>query len=139
MTEKRWKILIVDDDAAVSRILIRVFQRAGFEVLTAPNGKLALGLVAENQFDAMISDIQMPYMDGRELVRHLAGKGPYLPGCTFVVTSRSEDCERRWVNEHPGVRLVEKPVSPKQMLRLVTERLSESESDESSDENRGAA
>ena len=117
------RVLIVDDDSAVQRILARVFQRAGYQVNTASNGRQALSKLAEERFDAMVSDIQMPKMTGRELVTHLASEGPYLPGCVFIVTSRSENEERDWVNQFPGVSLLEKPVSPKEILRLVQQRL----------------
>ena len=117
------RVLIVDDDSAVQRILARVFQRAGYNVDTASNGRQALSKLAEGRFDAMVSDIQMPKMTGRELVAHLAVEGPYLPGCVFIVTSRSETEERDWVNRFPGVSLLEKPVSPKEILRLVQQRL----------------
>lgn len=121
---KQRRVLIVDDDAAVSRVLVRVFERAGCIAAAAPNGKRALALLSSDErFDVMICDIQMPHMDGRELCRHLAASGPYLPGCVFIVTSRSEEQERSWVEGYPGIVLVEKPVSPKQLLRRVTRRL----------------
>lgn len=119
------RILIVDDDSAVQRILARVFQRSGYTVETASNGLQALAKLAEGSFAAMVSDIQMPKMTGRELVAHLASEGPYLPGCVFIVTSRSETDEREWVSQFPGVSLLEKPVSPKEILRLVQQRLAD--------------
>lgn len=139
---RSWKVLIVDDDVAVSRILVRVFQRAGFETLSAANGELALGILYDDAgVDAMISDIQMPRMNGKELVTHLAENGPYLPACTFIATSRSELCERAWVDSLENVQLIEKPVSPKQVLRLVTDRLTtaRAEADGSSQDLRDVA
>ncbi len=119
------RVLIVDDDSAVQRILVRVFRRAGYDVTAASNGRQALERLGEQSFDAMVSDIQMPQMTGRELVQHLSADGPYLPGCVFIVTSRSEAEERDWVHTHPGVALLEKPISPKEILRLVEQRLAE--------------
>jgi DNA-binding NtrC family response regulator len=137
-----WKVLIVDDDVAVSRILVRVFQRAGFETLSAANGEQALGfLIQDAGIHALISDIQMPRMSGKELVTHLAHHGPYLPSCTFIATSRSEVGERTWVEALKTVRLIEKPVSPKQVLRLVTEHLTNGEAEKNgpAEEERDAA
>lgn len=124
---KAKRILIVDDDSTVSRILVRVFERAGHNVTAASNGRRALTRLEqeEERFDAMVSDIQMPEMTGRELCLHLASQGPYLPDCVIIVTSRSEDEERNWVKECPGVSLLEKPVSPKEILKVVTTRLQE--------------
>lgn len=132
------RILIVDDDSAVQRVLLRVFQRAGFDVVTASNGRQALSKLAEGRFDAMVSDIQMPKMTGRELVRQLVAEGPYLPGCVFIVTSRSETEERNWVEQYPNVSLLEKPVSPKEILRLVQLRLDGPTAAGGEDSNDGA-
>lgn len=117
------RILIVDDETSISRVLGRVFERAGYRVATAQNGALALERLSREHFEVMICDIQMPRMNGRELCRHLASQGPYLPACTFIVTSRSEIEERSWVEDFPTIRLVEKPVGPKQLLRLVRRAL----------------
>jgi two-component system response regulator MprA len=117
------RVLIVEDDTAVQRVLVRVFERAGFDVAAASNGEKALALISQQHFDVMISDIFMPRMDGRQLCRHLATVGPYLPPYTFIVTSHSEMGERSWVSEFPNIVLVEKPVGPKQLLRLVRQRL----------------
>jgi CheY-like chemotaxis protein len=113
------RVLIVDDDICVIRVLPRVFERAGCQVATAGNGEKALALLTAQHFDVMISDIQMPKMTGEQLCIHLWTAGPYLPKCTIVVTSRSDERERAWATQIPGIRLVEKPVGPKQLLRLV--------------------
>ncbi len=136
-----YKVLIVDDDAAVSRILVRVFQRAGYITESAQNGLVALEHLKnhETHFDAMISDIQMPKMNGRELVDHLIASGPYLPGVTFIATSSSKACERDWIEKFPDVNLVEKPVSPKKVLKLVTARLQENNTQSTDDEERNVA
>ena len=119
------RVLIVDDDSSVARVLARTFERSGFLVTTAPDGEWAFTLLSEQPVDAMICDIQMPRLDGRQLCRRLAAEGVPLPPCTLIVTSRSEDEERAWVTSFPGAHLVEKPVGPKHLLRLVRERLLE--------------
>lgn len=128
MTEKESgmgtkRVLIVDDDASIRRVLSRAFERAGFGVGTAPHGEAALAELSAAHYDVMICDIQMPRMSGPMLCRHLATTGPYLPGCTLVVTSRSEDEERAWVSAFPGVAIIEKPVGPKHLLGVVRQRL----------------
>lgn len=124
---ERTRILISEDDSSVRRVLARVFEQAGFEVTAMPNGRMALealqATAEDRRYDAMITDINMPQMTGRQLCEHLAEKGPYIPDVTFVVTSRSERDEREWVAKLMGVRVVEKPVGPRNLLRLVKERL----------------
>jgi DNA-binding NtrC family response regulator len=121
MSSKR--ILIVDDDSSVVRILGRIFTREGFTVTTCHNGAQAVEPLSTQTFDAMICDVQMPRLSGPELVRQVTSAGVRLPTCTFIITSRSEDEQRDWVSAYPEIELVEKPVGPKQLLRLVTRRL----------------
>jgi len=120
---KSQRVLIVEDDAAVSRVLARVFDRAGWDAAVAPNGQRALEILSDGRVDVMITDICMPKMTGRELCEHLQSVGPYLPACVLVVTSRTGIEERHWVGALPGVELVEKPVSPKELLRLAQQEL----------------
>lgn len=62
-----YSILIVDDDQQVCRIIQDLFNREGYRTRTAENGQIALGLINEALPDLVISDIQMPVMDGFEL------------------------------------------------------------------------
>jgi len=124
---KKTRVLVVEDDTSVRRVLARVFERAGFSVATAPNGEDALPFLAKERFEVMVCDISMPKMTGRQLCQHLAANGPYLPHCTFIVTSRSEAEERSWISRYDEIVMVEKPVGPRHLLRLVRQRLSEEE------------
>jgi CheY-like chemotaxis protein len=120
-------VLIVDDDPAVALVLVRMFTKSGFGATHAANGLVALEALSSKHFDAMICDINMPKMTGRELCRHLHDQGPYLPSCVFVVTSLTQLEERDWLKEIPTIELVEKPVSPRELVRRVQERLIENE------------
>ncbi len=121
------RVLIVDDDANVSRVIARVFEKAAFEVAVAANGEQALALVREHGFDAMVTDINMPRLDGRELCRRVCDSGAIDPRCIVVVTSRTRSEERDWTRELTGVQLVEKPVPPRSLLQLVKERLADAD------------
>ncbi|MGA2744895.1 MAG: response regulator [Candidatus Sulfotelmatobacter sp.] len=68
------RALIVDDSSVMRKIVERCLRQAGMDlgqVLEASNGAEALALVNENTFDLILSDINMPVMDGLEFVRHL--------------------------------------------------------------------
>jgi two-component system, OmpR family, response regulator MprA len=119
------RVLIVDDDTSVARVLVRIFEKAGFAAQAAHNGEQALALLQATRFDAMVCDIQMPRMDGKQLCHHLATEGPYFPDCVFIATSRADLTERSWLDDFPRVSLVEKPVAPRQLVALVTRRLGE--------------
>jgi two-component system, chemotaxis family, chemotaxis protein CheY len=68
------RALIVDDSSVMRKIVERCLRQAGMDlgqVLEASNGAEALALVNENTFDLILSDINMPVMDGLEFIKHL--------------------------------------------------------------------
>lgn len=69
-------ILIVDDEAPIRSLLATAFQKAGYEVRTAPDGVEAVALFAAEHFDAVISDVVMPRMNGHDLARWIADRHP---------------------------------------------------------------
>lgn len=136
------QVVIADDDHLVLRILRGVFEQAGFIVHTAHDGQEALALINKHPVDVLITDINMPNMDGQALCKELAAPGNHLPRCVFVVTSLTGNLDRAWVELYPCISIVEKPVGPRHLLRLVMRRLEADEqeqSDEGCQQNRRAA
>ena len=66
---KTAKILVVDDEPAVLEVIQRILVDRGFWVDVASNGLEALGLLEQNSYDLMLSDVKMPHMDGMELLQ----------------------------------------------------------------------
>lgn len=64
------KILVIDDDPQIRRFLERVLEQE-HQVVTAQDGKAALAQLSEQSFDAVIADVNMPVMNGRELYQQL--------------------------------------------------------------------
>jgi two-component system, OmpR family, alkaline phosphatase synthesis response regulator PhoP len=113
------RILIVDDEVHITLVLKLHLERAGYAVETANNGKAGLEAVARQAPDALITDIQMPLMTGRELCLAIEQA---LPDRTFpilVMTSRTDREEREWTAAIPLLEFLEKPVS----IRSVVSRL----------------
>lgn len=79
------KILIVDDEAGMQRLLSRVLERQGYETLTVGSAADALQLIESDSFDLVLTDIQMPGMNGLELLREIKAFDPSLP--IIVVTA----------------------------------------------------
>lgn len=65
----RYRMLLVDDEANVLKALRRVFQQENYEIHTAADGREALDLLSRQHFHVMISDYQMPVMDGATLLK----------------------------------------------------------------------
>lgn len=77
--EKFFRVLLVDDEQLIRKLLARALSGPELEVLEAPSGTAALELFAAERFDLVITDVQMPEMTGIELTRRLKQQVPTLP------------------------------------------------------------
>lgn len=110
------RILIVDDEPHVSRVLKLTLERAGYAVRSEADGQAALSSVLRDPPDAMVTDIQMPRLSGRELMKMLHELMPQRRFPVLVMTSMTAREERDWVRELPDVEFLEKPISPRQLI-----------------------
>jgi putative two-component system response regulator len=83
-------VLVVDDSSTIRRIVAQALEEAGFKVITAENGKQALKCIDEQRPDLIISDIDMPEMNGIEFCKTLHAE-PDLAVIPFVIMSASSD------------------------------------------------
>ncbi len=113
------KILIADDEPHVLRVLKMSLERDGYAVEVCANGKEALARLSVEEPDVLITDIQMPKMDGEALCRHINEHMPSRRFLIFVLTSRTEIEHREWSREISNLQFLEKPVS----IRNLTEKL----------------
>jgi two-component system cell cycle response regulator len=85
------RVLLIDDDLAILRLLEVNFRMEGFTVETASHGEEALALAAANTPDAVILDLMMPGMDGRQIFDRLRAE-PATAGVPVVfLTARGRD------------------------------------------------
>lgn len=75
------RVLLVEDDKNLSFILKSSLEQmiGGYEVITASNGKDGLELLSQRTFDVIVSDVEMPVMDGRTMVQQIRRHDPNLP------------------------------------------------------------
>jgi DNA-binding response OmpR family regulator len=73
------RVLVVDDDASVTRLVSLFLRDEGFEVLTAGNGEEALREIEQTEPDVIVLDLQMPVMDGETFYRELRARGAEIP------------------------------------------------------------
>ncbi|MFQ6047042.1 MAG: response regulator [Gemmatimonadales bacterium] len=115
----RGTILIVDDEAALRRVLERVLTRDGYEVLSAGSGEAALELLDAHDVDMVLMDLRMPGMSGLTLYHAIASRWPPLIPRLAVMTGDPEDESlKEWlgVNNPP---VIPKPFEVAEVLRLV--------------------
>ncbi len=114
--DKNKKVLVIDDDAHIRRIIQIKLKKKGYSVLTAKNGEEGLNMIKAEKPDAVISDINMPKIDGVTLCKmtnEFKKERPYL---TIIVTARISPDERAWVKEMTDTQFMEKPVSPSKLI-----------------------
>lgn len=77
-SKKKFCILVVDDDMVMRRLCMDAFTAAGYRVATAENGGVAFDRLKLTTYDVIVSDIEMPVMDGIELYRNAVNRHSYL-------------------------------------------------------------
>ncbi|HEX2221604.1 MAG TPA: response regulator transcription factor [Candidatus Limnocylindria bacterium] len=82
------KILVVEDDPAIQRLLSRGLEGAGHEVVIAGDGEDALTLAADEAIELVILDLGLPDMEGQSVLRHLRARRPGVP--VLVLTARDD-------------------------------------------------
>ena len=113
------RILIADDEPYVTRVLKLVLLKEGYEVICVNNGKQALDSYRETRPDIIVTDVKMPHMTGRELVETIRGSEGDSETPIVVMTSTLESENRNWVSGVGGVSFVGKPVSPRELVRII--------------------
>ncbi len=113
------KVLIVDDEAYIRRVLEIKLKNKGYEVITAINGTEGLEKFNLYHPDIVITDIKMPGMDGRTLceeIKNTKNKKPYL---IIIVTCSVSDGKFQWLDKMNDTLLLEKPFSPSRILDTI--------------------
>ncbi len=71
-------ILVIDDEEGVRQVVAKVLEREGHDVIEASDGKVAFGLMRDNEPDLVVCDLFMPEMDGVEVLRKLRREHPHM-------------------------------------------------------------
>ena len=123
-------ILIVDDEPHVTMLVQQFLQRAGYQVTTALNGEQALSIAKQNRPDVIVTDVQMPKMNGMQLCERILQQeeaSPFL----ILMTSRTDREIRIWAENYPMIELMEKPLSMRKLINRINTFFAEGKSDES--------
>lgn len=124
------KILIADDEPHISMLIKQFLQRSGYQVTTALNGMQALASLHEEMADVLITDVQMPKMNGIQLCEALLSDTNLQPSVIIMMTSRTDREIRTWAEQYSEVELMEKPISIKHLLNRLTQVFMHNESNE---------
>ncbi len=117
------QILVVDDSSTMRDVIRLTLKAAGFEVALAADGVEALALAQSTQYDLILTDVNMPKMDGIELVRALRAMENYQSTPMLMLTTES-DLEHRQVHKAAGASgWIVKPFLPSKLVAAVNKAL----------------
>lgn len=119
------KVLVVDDEDRIRRLIKMYLERENFEIEEADNGQTALELALQNDYDAIILDIMMPEMDGIEVCQELR-KEKNTP--VLMLTAKGEESNRVQGFEIGADDYIVKPFSPREVVlrvKAILRRVSE--------------
>ncbi len=119
------RILMVEDEAHIVRLMTMALERAGYAVDSAGNGVEALEYLQGQHPDVMITDIDMPRMTGQELCMQLNAELPERDFLIVVVTARTEVEHREWSRMIPNLEFLEKPVSMRKLVSRLDEHFAD--------------
>ncbi len=113
------KILVVDDERHIVRLVEVNLARAGYDVITAYDGVEALEKVKQENPDMIVLDVMMPRMDGFEVLKHLQADPDTQDIPVIMLTAKAQDADifRGWSS---GVSsYLTKPFNPRELLTFV--------------------
>jgi len=111
------KILLVDDESAITDNLAPFLQRTGFSVEVAVDGQDALEKASHSAPDLIVSDVLMPRLDGREMLRRLRQAGDWTP--VILLTQVGESSERAMALEEGADDYLNKPFDPHELVARI--------------------
>ncbi len=117
------KVLIVDDEADVVRLLQFRFDKEGFETITATDGQAALSTVEAESPDLVLLDIMMPLMDGMEVLRQIRSRRRTSKIPVIMLTAKTasitvDEARQLWVSD-----FIMKPFDPEVLVRKARKAL----------------
>ena len=112
-------VLIVDDSATIRQVVGMTLKGAGYEVMEASDGKDALKKLDGKKINLIISDVNMPNMDGITFVKEAKKLASYKFTPIIMLTTESQDSKKQEGQAAGAKAWVVKPFQPEQMLAAV--------------------
>ena len=116
---RTFSVLVVDDEASVRSTLAAILESAGHHVIEAEDGRAALQLLQEHEFDVLVLDLHMPRIDGLTVLRQIQVPPPVVIVYSAFALYKTED-----VRDEVGAkvfRYMRKPVPPLELIAAVNE------------------
>jgi two-component system, chemotaxis family, chemotaxis protein CheY len=112
-------IMTVDDSSSMRQMIVFTLQDAGYQVLEASDGLQALSRIENAQVHMVITDLNMPNMDGIALIRALRAHASYKFVPIIMLTTESQDSSKQAGRAAGATGWIVKPFQPTQLLAVV--------------------
>jgi DNA-binding response OmpR family regulator len=119
------KILFVDDDPNIHRLLLRIAEKFNFQIIEAFNGQEALEKIRESSVDLVLLDIMMPHMDGRDVCKRMKDDPKTKDIPVIIFSAKSNQSDRLLGFELGADDYITKPFHLEVLMRKIEYFLSE--------------
>jgi two-component system chemotaxis response regulator CheY len=116
-------ILVVDDSASIRQMVEHTLKGAGYQVTAANDGQAALELCERSRFDCVLTDQNMPRMDGLTLIKKLRAMGGYVRTPILVLTTEAIDDMKNQGKAAGATGWMVKPFDPAKLLAVASKVL----------------
>jgi DNA-binding response OmpR family regulator len=114
---KRKRVLLLDDDPSMQRLVAKLLSREGFKVDVFLTGRQAIDAVGKASYDVLLLDLMMPHEGGMTVIRHLRTKNPAMLKRSILFTASPDSLIGALSGEVPTV--VQKPFEPQRLVDAV--------------------
>ena len=112
-------VLAVDDSRTMREMVSFTLKNAGYEVMEAEDGKASLDVVVGTKFDAIITDLNMPNMNGFELIRALRNNPLYKFTPILMLTTEGDAGKKEEGKAAGSTGWIVKPFNPEKLVEVV--------------------
>ena len=113
------RVLTVDDSRTILAMLHHTLTNAGFEVLQAEDGQQGLNVLAAEVVDVVITDINMPVMDGISFIRNVRSSGRFHSLPILILTTETSQDKRDQGRAAGGTGWIVKPFDPDKLISVL--------------------
>ncbi|WDR04580.1 response regulator [Devosia rhodophyticola] len=113
------RILTVDDSRTILAMLHHTLSNAGFEVFQAEDGRQGLEVLRTQKVDVVITDINMPIMDGIEFIKAVRASGEFQSLPVIILTTETSQDKRDQGKAAGGTGWIVKPFDPEKLISVI--------------------
>lgn len=112
-------VMTVDDSASIRQMVSFTLKNAGYDVIEATNGQDAVAKLSGNNVNMVLTDLNMPVMDGLELIRTIRSGSSHKFIPIIMLTTESQDEKKKEGKTAGATGWIVKPFKPQQLLAVV--------------------